>query len=294
MPILSLDDRERWVAEHARGGLPSQSWEYAWGLSRSGAVPKLAVVCSGNARMLLPFVEREWQGTTDIATILGISGASIAPNSTAPMSLWYEFARGSGWVAGYIQLAVSVGLDERACPGRLVANNTCFLLDLRDELQLASVSQAVRRKIRHTDKSGAVLVDDPASLTEALPRLYPQTLRRVGAAPYFAFSPQTLDCWARSPTAVILGARIGTSIEAVYLCLIAGLHAEFHILGSTDDGRGLAAWLIWNGIPRLRERGVTELNLTGGMKPGDGLYRFKQGFRGTAPCSPSGLRPHQV
>jgi hypothetical protein len=36
------------------------------------------------------------------------------------------------------------------------------------------------------------------------------------------------------------------------------------------------------GMHELRARGVTELNLTGGMKPGDGLYRFKQGFHGTA------------
>jgi CelD/BcsL family acetyltransferase involved in cellulose biosynthesis len=73
--VLRLDDRERWEAEHRQGGLPSQSWNYAFGLSASGFDPKLAIVRSKGARMLLPFFERSFMGTTDIATIPGLSGA---------------------------------------------------------------------------------------------------------------------------------------------------------------------------------------------------------------------------
>jgi hypothetical protein len=50
--ILTLEDRERWEAEHRQGGLPSHSWLYAWGLTASGFYPKLAVVENGGARML--------------------------------------------------------------------------------------------------------------------------------------------------------------------------------------------------------------------------------------------------
>src|SRR5258708_18529845 len=121
--ILGLDDRDRWIAEHRDGGLPSQSWHYAWGLSATGVAPKLAVVRSGGARMLLPFIERSWRGNTDIATILGLSGASIAPASNAPPGLWHEFAAAQRWVAGYIQLAVCVDFAAEQRSGRVVANN---------------------------------------------------------------------------------------------------------------------------------------------------------------------------
>src|SRR5258708_24192979 len=89
--ILGLDHRDRWIAVHQDGGLPSQSWHYAWGLSATGVEPKLAVVRAGGARMLLPFVERSWRGNTDIATILGLSVASITPTSSAPTLLWREY-----------------------------------------------------------------------------------------------------------------------------------------------------------------------------------------------------------
>jgi len=278
--IFALAERDDWVAAHRDGGLPSQSWDYAWGLSASGAVPQLAIVRAAGARMLLPFVERQWLGSTDISTILGISGASIAPDCGAPLALWHEFAASRGWVAGYIQLAVSVALEDCAFPGRLVANNTTFLFDLRNEPTPSSLSQAIRRKIRRVERIGAVLVDDIPILVEALQRLYPPAMRRLGAAPYFRFAPVTLARWAASPTAMILGAQVDGVIEAVYLCLLADGHAEFHIFAASEIGRGLSAWLIWQGMPRLRQRGATCLNLTGGMRPGDGLYRFKAGFSG--------------
>jgi hypothetical protein len=278
--ILSLRDRDAWIAEHADGGLPSQSWEYAWGLSACGATPRLAIVRAAGARLLLPFVERRWRGTTDIATVIGISGASVAPNSGAPLALWHEFATAQGWIAGYLQLAVLVDLRGCTFPGRLVTNNMTFLLDLRGGPAFESFSHAIRRKIRRADKTGAVLVDDRRVLVGALKRLYPDAMRRLGAAPQFHFAAETLDRWGNSGAAMILGAQVAGTIEAVYLCLVAGRHAEFHLFGCSVEGRGLAAWLIWNGIPRLRDRGVTSLNITGGMQPGDGLYRFKKGFNG--------------
>jgi hypothetical protein len=110
--IISLEERERWQHQYLKGGLPCHSWTYAWGLSASGVEPKLAVVCAGGARMLLPFFERRWLGMTDVTTIVGLSGASITPSSAcAPLSLWHEFAAEQSWIAGYIQLAISVEPD---------------------------------------------------------------------------------------------------------------------------------------------------------------------------------------
>src|SRR5207302_3062814 len=132
------------------------------GLGATGVEPKLAVVRSAGARMLLPFEERHWRETTDVATILGLSGASIIPTSSAPLTLWHRFAAAQGWVAGYIQLAISVGFDiEQATRiGNVVANNAVFLLDLRKEIAVTALSDNVRRKIRLAEKNAASLVDD--------------------------------------------------------------------------------------------------------------------------------------
>src|SRR5689334_18574735 len=169
--ILSLGDRDRWIAEHQEGGLPSQSWHYAWGLSASGVDPKLAIVRAGGARMLLPFVERDWMGSTEISTILGISGASILPNCGAPLRLWHQFAAAQGWVTGYVQLAMLTNLEGAGLAGQLIANNEAFLLDLETGFRFDRFARTIRRKIRQSEVEGVVLVNDRPVLADALKRL---------------------------------------------------------------------------------------------------------------------------
>jgi hypothetical protein len=278
--ILTIAQREQWIAAHRDAGLPSQSWHYAWALSASGIEPKLAVVHSSGARMLLPFYLREWQGTMDIATILGTAGASISRNSPAPLSLWREYAIAQGWVAGYIQLSTSVDFAGQAIAGELVDINEWFVLDLDPEHALESVACSIRQKIRYADQDGSVLVDDRRILADNLKRLYPLTMRRVGARQNYDFSPETLDRWVADPSALVLGAGQKGEIDAVSVFMVSGDQAEYHLNASSDEGRDLAAWLIWNAGIRLKAMGVRQLHLGGGVRRGDGLHQFKQRFGG--------------
>jgi hypothetical protein len=219
-------------------------------------------------------------GSTEISTILGISGASILPNCGAPLRLWHQFAAAQGWVTGYVQLAMLTNLEGAGLAGQLIANNEAFLLDLETGFRFDRFARTIRRKIRQSEVEGVVLVNDRPVLADALKRLYPATMRRVGAAAHFGFAPETLERWAADTSSLLIGAQVAGDIHAVYLFLAAGHHAESHILGCTEPGRELIAWLIWNGAAHLRQRGVKVLNLTGGVRPGDGIYRFKQGFGG--------------
>ena len=88
-------------------------------------------------------------------------------------------------------------------------------------------------------------------------------MARLGARGHYQFSAETLVRWAQAPEALIVGARADDNIEAVSVFLVAGDQAEYHINGCTERGRNYAAWLIWNAIVRLRERGVTTLHLGG-------------------------------
>jgi hypothetical protein len=279
--IVPLEDRGRWVVEHRNGGLPSQSWHYAWALSASNVAPSLAVVRTGGARLLLPFCLREWRGSIDIATLIGASGAVIVPDSAAPLALWQEYAAAQGWVAGYIQLSTSVDLADQRIAGELVELNEWFVLDLERDDLFANFADLVRRKVKRCSRADTVLIEDRGSLARSLQRLFPLAMDRVGARPHWRFSPETLERWATDPSSIVLGAQRDGAIEAVSIFVVAGDQAEFHINGCSEEGRDFAAWLIWQGIVRLKARGVRRLHLGGGVTFGDGLYQFKRRFGGT-------------
>jgi len=279
--VLGIEDQERWIAAHREGGLPAQSWHYAWALSAGGVQPRLAIVRSGGARMLMPFYEREWRGSIDIATILGPSGASILPNSAAPLALWHEYAAAQHWVAGYVQLSTSVDLSRQALVGDVVDLNEWYVLDLRPENLLATFAESVRQKVQQCSSDGTVLIEERHLLAESLRRLFPIAMERVDARPHYRFSAATLDRWALDPSSIVLGASLDNAVEAVSVFIVAGDEAEYHLNACSERGRGHAAWLIWNAILRLKAVGVRTLHLGGGVKRGDGLDQFKRRFRGT-------------
>lgn len=279
--VIALEERDRWLNEHRNDGLPSQSWNYAWALSASGVTAKLAVVRAGGARLLVPYVEREWSDTKDIATITGLSGASVSPQSAAPFGLWRDFARSRGWVAGYIRLAPDT--DISMLPrSELASRSAVYVLDLEGQDVWTTASQIVRRKVNRAMRAGVTLVEDRPTLARRLVEIYPQTMQRIPAAKSYYFTAETLARWSFDPSSVILGAQVGDDIEAVCIFLTAGKHAEWHTVGNTISGRTLSAWLIWTGVQRLREMGIRWLNLGGGVRPGDGLHAFKEKFGAAA------------
>lgn len=277
--VIPLDDRERWEVEHRAGGLPSQSWAYAQALAASGIEAQLAVVSARGVRMLMPFFERRFRGHVDIATTPGLSGASLSAPSTAPLALWAEYARDQRWVAGYVQLAFDAALTSVSDGDELVTSNEVFTLDLRRGDPLPRAARTVRYKVRAAEQSVGVC-HDRAALADALVRLYPETMRRAGAENHRPYADETIARWALDPTSVVVGAQTAAGIEAVIVACRSGNTAELHILGTTAAGRNLSAWLYVKAAHRLRELGVDTLNLGGGVRPGDGLARFKAWFHG--------------
>ena len=278
--IVSLDQQELWSEINRTKGLPSQSWHYCWALSAFGIQARLAVVRVKSACMVIPFFVREWSGSFDVCTVLSLSGSSAEGSSQRPLCLWREFAKDQRWVAGYIQFAPN-SLITAPPTDQVRISNWVFLLDLGINDPLSRASTIIRRKVRHASRAGAMLVDDRAVLADALVSLYPATVKRVGASAAYSFSTQTLRCWASDQSNVLLGASIKGSIEAVILLLTAASQAEYQIGASSEQGRGLFAWLLSLRIGTLQEMGVKTLNLGGGVRAGDGLYQFKEKFGGT-------------
>jgi hypothetical protein len=277
--IATLAEPDLWQRIHAEGGIPAHAQGVAAALAASGIAPRLALVRTAEGGMVLPFHERQWQGTTDICTWLTVSGARLWGDPAPALAAWQAHARSQGWVAGYIQ----VDPDSRlpAIPAA-AAGNTVFLLDLGLPDPLAQASQIVRRKMRRAEAQGSALIEDRARLAEALVTLYPAAMARLGASAAYDLPAPTLRSLAASPEVLVLGAGWNDGpVESVMVFPVAGARAEFFLGASTPEGRDLTAWLMGQAIARLQAAGVRRLNLGGGVRPGDGLFEFKARFGGT-------------
>jgi hypothetical protein len=160
--------------------------------------------------------------------------------------------------------------------------NTVFLLDLATRDPIAAASATVRQKIRLAHRLGSALITDAVVVGESLVRLYGATRMRTGAGPLYDFPDTTLEGWATDPDTLAIAASIDGSVEAASVFLVRGLRAEYHLNASTVPGRELTTLLIAEAIARLQAMGVTELNLGGGGRLGDGVHAYKARFNGEA------------
>lgn len=276
--VLTLADRAPWDAAHAEAGLPSQSWAYARGLAETGIDPRLAVVEAGGARLLLPFFERPIPGhdRTDIATLPGLSGAGVTPDSLAPFAAWSDYARDRGWVSGYIQLAVANHGLQALDPAHIRAHNVMFRFDLERWAFDTSVRKKRRWTIRAGDRMGAVLVTGTARLGQTFLDLHYPAMTRLGAAS--VFPPGCFAHWFQDPAVQLLGAEIDGRIEAVQLVRTHGIQAEIPLVATSEPGRELTNWLFWQATEHLRPQGVRYLNIGGYKTENDGIHRSKRRF----------------
>jgi Acetyltransferase (GNAT) domain len=275
--VARIEQAGLWNAWHTESGVPSHGWRYNAAYCAAGISPCLARVATPGGLMILPYYERQWQGRTDICSTISVNGASLQGDAAAVMSTWETYARDAGWVAGYLQFEPAAQLGAVA---GLMRGHSVFDLDLRSADPLAGASAILRRKRRHADRQGAILVEDAASLTQPMFSLYEHTLTRAGARKFYRLPRAALDAWAASPNSLLLGAATGGEIQSVVLFLVSGARAEYHLGASAEDGRHLSTWLLAKAMEKLKERGVNTVHLGGGVTAGDGLHSFKSHFGG--------------
>jgi hypothetical protein len=270
--LIQLDDRPTWEAA-TLGALPAQTWGHAAGLAVEGMVPQLAVVRAGGAEMILPFHEREFRGAVDIATLPGLSGLLIRPDSAAPLAAWSTYARSRGWVAGYLQLSPLNDLLTVPPPDRLRSHNALYVFDLSRWDIATSVGTNMRRTLKTGERLGVRLVTDLERLARTFPALHAETRARSGEAP--AFTTATLRRWFDAAGALAFGAELDGQIVAAQLGRQSGGWADLHLAGAVEAGRPLQAWLIWQALEHLRAQGVAHVNIGGYGQAGDGLHQMK-------------------
>ncbi len=124
------------------------------------------------------------------------------------------------------------------------------------------------------------LIEDKTVLKPFFKELYFNTLKRVNAAETYYFSDTTLDLLFNSDITIGLGLKVGNEINCVVIFLKYNNWAEYYINASTIEGRAASRLLLWEMFKRLKEQGISLINLGGGVTDGDYLDDFKRRFGG--------------
>lgn len=274
---VDLSRRDLW--ESSLATIPHgfcHRWDHAQALARSGAAPFL--LTDGSSAVVL--LERRYEAWIDVTTPYGFAGPAGVVAEGEFLEGLLRYASKKKWVAGYLALHPQFCSWERfpfASPAR-----TVFVVDLaKSESELWHRLEGKSVRSDTALAAGWTLEDDRAALASDFPALYRSTCERVGAAPVYRFSDETLSLYSKMEGFLWLGARD----TAGRVVSIAGFGAsawgaEYFFQASTTEGRRATGALLWEGMLRLKALGLPWVNLGGGSVEGDGLEKFKSRFGG--------------
>jgi len=279
---IPLESREEW--ENALVGIPhafAHTWGHCWSVHLSSKLPTfLYAYEDGGARVVCPLSERRFLGEPDLVTPYGFGGFVGSGDGADFPARWAEFTGREKYVCGYIGLNPLLQDGRHFGPDMASAHNSVFVLDLRlpPERLYAALDANRRRQVRAPLAPGQRIVWDRQRLVTFFLENYPDFLRRVGAAPVYHFSPDTLAFLCSLDTVFLIGAEVDGRLEAVVVFGHTPAVGDYLFGVALPEGRRHAARLLWCGIERLHALGIPALNLGGGARPGDGIAEFKRRF----------------
>jgi hypothetical protein len=132
--------------------------------------------------------------------------------------------------------------------------------------------------LRASLPAGTRIVWHTERLAEFFLASYAEFVRRVGAAPVYHFSPETLTFLCSVENLFLVGAEVEGRLEAVAVFGYTPNLGDYLFAVALPQGRHHSARLLWCGVERLRSLGIPLLNLGGGARPNDGIAEFKRRF----------------
>ena len=117
---------------------------------------------------------------------------------------------------------------------------------------------------------------------EAFVRLYTDFAARRNLSSLYTFTEEQLWAMSSNPQMEVIAIENASGvIEAVALFPYGTTIGYYYLNGSSVEGQQHARALIWTAMLRLKELGLTHLNLAGGNSPYDALHAFKSRFGAT-------------
>ncbi len=283
--LITLSQEPSW--RRALCGLPhgiAHTWEYWHGIHlTSGQEVFLYDFAEADVRLICPFAERAYRETKDIVSPPGLAG--FAGNGYSPQLLarWHAMALGRGYVCGYI--GQHPALME---PGWLEtygahSYSSAYTLDLTiplDELR-GRMSETRKRDLRYAGREGIRLWVNTPAVKRFFVRHFEEAFQRRRARPDHYLSETSRDFFCTLDNFLFLGAG-RAEVEAVTVFGFTPYAADGLYNVSFARDTSFSTVLIWAAIQELRARRIPLLNLGGGLRPHDGLARYKQYFGASA------------
>ncbi len=242
---------------------------------------------SPEGRVLCPVSIREKQaGYPEVVSPYGFGGFASGQRENpldALPACWAACCAEHGFVTAYLMQHPMYSLSEAQWGDELHGHHPLCVMDLgqSEEALWTGMGKTHRYEIRKLQQGGGQeMVRDASRLEPDLLRLYPQTVRRVGASTTYSFTEETLRLLAGSEGSLLLGVQDTAGLQAVAVFLYTPTAADYFLNAATPDGRKYTRLLVWSAMLELKRRGVAYLNLGGGVRPGDPLEQFKRRFGG--------------
>jgi hypothetical protein len=282
--LIGLDEPDRWrsaLAGIAHGF--GHTWDSCHAFSLTTHLPTYLYLAEcPQGRVVCPLIERRFLGEADVATPFGFSGFAGRGHCAGFDEQWRAFASRAGWVCAYVgQNPLLRPKGFWAEDAFVPAQNLYWLrIDDLDGLH-QGLSRLRRRQLRRWRVPGWLCADRDV-LLRFVHECADAFFRRVGAAPNYFLSGATWQALAASDQVEFLGALRNDRLVAVTFFGWADGVADALFNISLPEGRDAATALLIEGAERLRTRGISLLNIGGGVRPGDDVERAKQLFGATA------------
>lgn len=258
-------------------------------LAAEGVTHSLRIQATGS-EAVLPVIVRPIPGNDrlDASSPYGYPGGATS-SGEAPDPAGIDWSQ-----TGLVSLFVRDRIGDPPSLAKGTVRSEVQIADLRRE---SGIRKRLREQIRRNERRGWRVAIRPGSETsaverDAFERAYSETMARTGAAPRYQFSSDYFRRLLVGESAWLLLAARGDDAPAAGAIAVLSDGYLHYLLGGTAD-EVLASSPMKNlfaAMIELAEEMQAPLNLGGGVRPGDSLERFKQGFaNGSVP-----FRTHEV
>lgn len=292
--LVNLEEAQRAFERLPTGmQVPTLSPVYcAADASRDPLLRPCFLVLAANDRVLLHSVHESPVpgGGADWQSPYGYGGPiGFGMSESALREAWSAFdgiARERRVIAEFIRFHPLVE-NQRFYPGSVSEDRSVVTIDLSQPDLIASYSVRGRNTLRKAQRADLVASwEDPGSFREQFATLYADAMRRIGASDFYRFGPDYFGALLALPYARVLAVRRAGALVAAAVMLCGPQVMEYHLSGTTPEGRALGATnlLIHEAACRGKVEGCSWLYLGGGTDSSadNPLLRFKQSF---APAS---------
>jgi hypothetical protein len=230
-----------------------------------------------DVKICCPLMERDFNGSKDIAKPFGISG--FTGNGTHPdfYRTWRSFIERKGYISGYLGIHPLYGKKDWFPAENIYPHNTVQVLDIRPEADtiLANMSSGRRRQLSKWSEIRYNLTSNRYDIQHFFLNHYQDFLDSKQAASYYYFSDISMKSFFNAERSIIVGAVEDNKVVSAAFFGYTDFLADYLFIFSLPNKNYHTAHLIWYSILELKEIGVPLLNLGGG---GQGISEFKRRF----------------